>query len=117
MNKVMVKAIKSFYWGVFANQLKTPRSEPFEVTPHECKQLLDNKLVVIVTEEDVLVDDIENNQPDTNTKTDPELQSEPEPEPEPELDSEPEPEPEPQPEPVPAPEPKKTRAKRTPKAA
>lgn len=88
----MVKAVKSFYWGVFANLLKTPRSEPFEVAEHECKQLLDKKLVVIVTDESPeLADNISQ--------------------------SEQAPEPDPIAEPVPEPEQKKPRAKRTTKAA
>ncbi|MBF4433202.1 hypothetical protein ERJ77_01565 [Vibrio anguillarum] len=100
MNKVMVKAVKSFYWGVFANLLKTPRSEPFEVTEHECKQLLDNKLVVIVTDESPeLADNISQSEQAPETVPEPEPISEPEPVP------------------VPEPEQKKPRAKRTTKAA
>ncbi|MCG3743089.1 hypothetical protein EXA18_06250 [Vibrio cincinnatiensis] len=39
MKKVTVKAKKCFYWGRFANQMKKPSSEPFEVTEWEYQQL------------------------------------------------------------------------------
>lgn len=48
MKKVTVKAIKPFYWGQFANLMKKPSSEPFEVTEHEYKQLAARKMVVLV---------------------------------------------------------------------
>lgn len=48
MNKVTVKALKPFYWGQFANIMKTSSSEPFEVTEYEYKQLAAKGMVKLV---------------------------------------------------------------------
>lgn len=48
MNKVTVKALKPFYWGQFANIMKTPNSEPFEVTEYEYNQLKAKGMVKLV---------------------------------------------------------------------
>lgn len=48
MKKVTVKALKPFYWGQFANIMKTPNSEPFEVTEYEYSQLKAKGMVELV---------------------------------------------------------------------
>ncbi|ENM3784692.1 hypothetical protein V9N53_001983 [Vibrio cholerae] len=48
MQKVTVKAKKCFYWGQFANEMKTPQSEPFEVTEWEYRQLSSKGMVDLV---------------------------------------------------------------------
>jgi len=48
MNRVTVKALKPFYWGQFANIMKTPNSEPFDVTEYEYKRLSANGMVKLV---------------------------------------------------------------------
>ncbi|EMC8696591.1 TPA: hypothetical protein NIK62_000164 [Vibrio cholerae] len=48
MQKVTVKAKKCFYWGPFANEMKTPQSEPFEVTEWEYRQLSSKAMVDLV---------------------------------------------------------------------
>ncbi|HGS4994517.1 TPA: hypothetical protein ACMDP7_001667 [Vibrio cholerae] len=48
MQKVTVKAKKCFYWGPFANEMKTPQSEPFEVTEWEYRQLSSKGMVDLV---------------------------------------------------------------------
>lgn len=48
MKKVTVKALKPFYWGQFANIMKTPNSEPFEVTEYEYSQLKAKGMVKLV---------------------------------------------------------------------
>lgn len=50
MQKVTVKAKKCFYWGPFANEMKTPQSEPFEVTEWEYRQLSSKGMVELVEE-------------------------------------------------------------------
>ncbi|HAS4952651.1 TPA: hypothetical protein I7D81_002237 [Vibrio cholerae] len=50
MQKVTVKAKKCFYWGSFANEMKTPQSEPFEVTEWEYRQLSSKGMVELVEE-------------------------------------------------------------------
>ncbi|KQA29515.1 hypothetical protein F546_05195 [Vibrio paracholerae 877-163] len=50
MQKVTVKAKKCFYWGPFANEMKTPQSEPFEVTEWEYRQLGSKGMVELVEE-------------------------------------------------------------------
>ncbi|MBY8029409.1 hypothetical protein ACGRPS_11075 [Vibrio furnissii] len=48
MKNVTVKALKPFYWGQFANIMKTPNSEPFEVTEYEYSQLKAKGMVKLV---------------------------------------------------------------------
>lgn len=48
MKKVTVKALKPFYWGQFANIMKKPNSEPFEVTEYEYNQLKAKGMVELV---------------------------------------------------------------------
>ncbi|HDG1726524.1 TPA: hypothetical protein PFE81_003084 [Vibrio cholerae] len=50
MQKFTVKAKKCFYWGPFANEMKTPQSEPFEVTEWEYRQLSSKGMVELVEE-------------------------------------------------------------------
>ncbi|MCO7020904.1 hypothetical protein [Vibrio paracholerae] len=50
MQKVTVKAKKCFYWGPFANEMKTPQSEPFEVTEWEYRQLSSKGMAELVEE-------------------------------------------------------------------
>lgn len=76
MNKVTVRALKPFYWGQFANIMKTPNSEPFEVTEYEYNQLKAKGMVKLV--EDAAA-------PEPKLQQDPKPQAEPAPsEPEPE---------------------------------
>ncbi|MCG6228133.1 hypothetical protein [Vibrio furnissii] len=76
MNKVTVKALKPFYWGQFANIMKTPNSEPFEVTEYEYNQLKAKGMVKLV--EDTAA-------PEPKLQQDPKPPAEPAPsEPEPE---------------------------------
>ncbi|EGR0073196.1 hypothetical protein [Vibrio cholerae] len=60
MQKVTVKAKKCFYWGQFANEMKTPQSEPFEVTEWEYRQLSSKGMVDLV--EDAAKKEIQPNQ-------------------------------------------------------
>ncbi|EMN6272643.1 hypothetical protein WB484_001313 [Vibrio cholerae] len=73
MQKVTVKAKKCFYWGPFANEMKTPQSEPFEVTEWEYRQLSSKGMVD-------LVEDAEKNeiQPNKESDNQPEQPSQPE---------------------------------------
>lgn len=77
MSKVTVKALKPFYWGQFANIMKTSSSDPFEVTEYEYKQLAAKGMVKLV--EDAPAQE-------AKLQEEPEQQAEPSPsEPEPEL--------------------------------
>lgn len=73
MQKVTVKAKKCFYWGQFANEMKTPQSEPFEVTEWEYRQLSSKGMVELV--EDAEKKEIQPNQESDNQ---PEQPSQPE---------------------------------------
>ncbi|EOW9496695.1 hypothetical protein ACOCGS_001179 [Vibrio cholerae] len=64
MQKVTVKAKKCFYWGPFANEMKTPQSEPFEVTEWEYRQLSSKGMVDLV--EDAEKKEIQTNQESDN---------------------------------------------------
>ncbi|ENV1281908.1 hypothetical protein ACE25E_002546 [Vibrio cholerae] len=72
MQKV-VKAKKCFYWGPFANEMKTPQSEPFEVTEWEYRQLSSKGMVDLV--EDAEKKEI---QPNQESDKQPEQPSQPE---------------------------------------
>ncbi|EOX4278482.1 hypothetical protein ACPF34_001509 [Vibrio cholerae] len=73
MQKVTVKAKKCFYWGPFANEMKTPQSEPFEVTEWEYRQLSSKGMVDLV--EDAAKKEI---QPKQESDNQPEQPSQPE---------------------------------------
>lgn len=73
MQKVTVKAKKCFYWGPFANEMKTPQSEPFEVTEWEYRQLSSKGMVDLV--EDAAKKEI---QPKHESDNQPEQPSQPE---------------------------------------
>ncbi|MFA0901914.1 hypothetical protein [Vibrio cholerae] len=73
MQKVTVKAKKCFYWGPFANEMKTPQSEPFEVTEWEYRQLSSKGMVDLV--EDATKKEI---QPNQESDKHPEQPSQPE---------------------------------------
>lgn len=73
MQKVTVKAKKCFYWGQFSNEMKTPQSEPFEVTEWEYRQLSSKGMVDLV--EDAAKKEI---QPKQESDNQPEQPSQPE---------------------------------------
>ncbi|ENM3721006.1 hypothetical protein Q3S85_000690 [Vibrio cholerae] len=85
MQKVTVKAKKCFYWGPFANEMKTPQSEPFEVTEWEYRQLSSKGMVDLV--EDAAKKEI---QPKQESDKHPEQPSQPESDKQPEQQSQPE---------------------------
>ncbi|WP_417393658.1 hypothetical protein [Gimesia sp.] len=68
MKDVLVKAKKSFYLG---KAVKTRRSEPFEVTEHEYKQLSAKGLVDLVTSNTDTTPTSETSEPSSASPADP----------------------------------------------